>query len=608
MAQNTNTIQSLVSLQQQMLQMLAPFGLSNDEIISQFGRLFDPFGLVQDQFNQQMFKTFDPFGITRAYLDVQRAWMDHPEQMLDWLTRLSTDSWALQLQCWERMSGIKVSDVVPVVVFDERFQDPAWTENPYLDTIKEFYLLFTRWTEDVIYDTPDISDKTRRKAAFWVRQNLNAIAPTNFFWTNPIAVRRFIETGGQSVVAGIKHLLADSKHKTIRMVEEDAFEVGKTLANTPGKVVYRNNLFELIQYSSNTEQVHQVPILFIPPWINKFYILDLGEKKSLVRYMVEQGYTVFIISWKNPTAEMRNITLDDYMLHGVLEAVNVAKSICNAPSVHAVGYCIGGIILTALMAWLDEDVQTSTNNPIASWSLFTTLTDFSNPGEIDVFIDEDTISHIENTMHSKGFLDGGQLADSFRILRSNSLVWHYFVHNYLYGEDLPAFDVLFWNMDNTRLPEAMHAFYLREFYLKNKFMQSNGVTLGGRPIDIRKIQQPLYAVAAEQDHIAPWKETFKICGLVNAPIRYVLATSGHILGIISPPVNPPKRRYWVNEAQGATDAEAWRNQTPKVQGSWWADWDKWLQTHCGELQTPPSLGNAQYKALCDAPGTYVLEK
>jgi polyhydroxyalkanoate synthase len=608
MEKNPNTIQSLVALQQQMLQMLAPFGLSNDEIISQFGRLFDPFGLVQDQFNQQMFKTFDPFGITRAYLDVQRAWMDHPEQMLDWLMRLSTDSWALQLQCWERMSGTKLTDTVPVVEFDERFQDPQWTENPYLDTIKEFYLLFTRWTEDLIYDTPDISDKTRRKAAFWVRQNLNAIAPTNFFWTNPIAVRRFIETGGQSVIAGIKHLLADSKHKTIRMVEEDAFDVGKTLANTPGKVVYRNNLFELIQYNSSTEKVHQVPILFIPPWINKFYILDLGEKKSLVRYMVERGYTVFVISWKNPTSEMRNTTLDDYMLHGVLEAVNVAKGICNAPSVHAVGYCIGGIILTALMAWLDEDVQTSTNNPIASWSLFTTLVDFSNPGEIDVFIDEETITHIEDSMHSKGFLDGTKLADSFRILRSNTLVWHYFVHNYLYGEDLPAFDVLFWNMDNTRLPEAMHAFYLREFYLGNKFMKPNGVTLGGRPIDVRKIQQPLYTVATEQDHIAPWKESFKICGLVNAPIRQVLATSGHILGIISPPVNPPKRRYWVGEAKGQTDPELWRDQTPKVQGSWWEDWDAWLQTRCGELQTPPSTGNEQYKPLCDAPGTYVLEK
>jgi polyhydroxyalkanoate synthase len=585
-----------------------PFGSAHDEVLSQFGCLFDPFGLIQDQFNQQMSKTFDPFGITRAYIEVQRAWLEHPEQMLEWLMRLSTDSWALQLQCWERMSGLEVQDIVPVSESDGRFKDVSWINNPYLDTIKEFYLLFARWTENFIQNTPHVSEKTRNKTAFWVRQGLNAIAPTNFFWTNPIAVQRFIQTGGHSIIAGIKNLLVDSQYHTIRMVDEHSFEVGRTLATTTGKVVYRNELFELIQYHSTTEQVHSVPILFVPPWINKYYILDLSPEKSLVRHLVNQGYSVFMISWKNPNMDMRHITLDDYMLKGILEAVNVAKLICNAPHIHAVGYCIGGIILTALMAWLNEDVQTSANNPIGSWSLFATLVDFSNPGDINVFIDDDTISYIEHSMHTKGFLDGQMLTDSFRILRSNDLIWHYFVHNYLYGAELPAFDVLFWNTDNTRLPEAMHAFYLREFYLHNKFAKPNGLMLGGRPIDIRRIQQPLYDVATEQDHIAPWKETFKICALIDAPVRHVLASSGHILGIISPPANDSKRYYWVDAAQGHTDPQAWRTHAAQHKGSWWVDWTQWLETQCGALQAPPEVGHRYYPPLCDAPGEYVLEK
>lgn len=593
-----------------MRKLFDPLNLTHNDHLNPASGLFDSFAGLSSPWYNDFVRILDPFGINNTFLEIQKAWLTHPEQWSMWYTRLGNEAWNVQLQTWQRFCGCNIppaEECIPPISYDERFQDTAWQNNPYLDNLKEFYLLYTRWIEDAIYASPDVPDKTKRKAGFWARQVLNAIAPTNFFWTNPVAIEKFVETGGQSLVNGLNNLLQDSHYNTIRMTEDSVFKVGSNLALTPGAVVYRTPLFELLQYSPETEQVRQIPLVFIPPWINKYYILDLNERKSMVQYLVKQGYTVFMISWKNPDETMRNTTLDDYMLKGALEAINVAKNITGAPQVNAVGYCIGGIILTALMAWLNDDLQSDFSNPVASWSLFATLVDFSNPGDIDVFIDENTVQHIEALMQQQGYLDGKQLADSFRMLRSNSLIWHYFVHNYLYGDELPQFDVLAWNMDSTRLPQAMHSFYLREFYLNNKLIEPNGVTLGGRGIDLSKITQPLYAVGTEQDHIAPWKETFKVCHTINAPVRYALATSGHIMGIISPPVDPPKRRYWVGDVTQATDAETWCNQQEKVSGSWWEDWHRWLAEHSGDWQSAPSVGNNDYPALGQAPGSYVLE-
>jgi len=567
--------------------------------------IFEPWEKMQKQVNELL----DPFGITKACVDVQKAWLENPRQLFNRTMTLSVDCWAVQSQTWRRFMGIPEKDQVPAVEYDERFADPIWTDVVYLDFIKQYYLLGTRWLEDAIYDSPDLDAKTREKSAFWVRQWLNAIAPTNYFWTNPTAVKRFVETGGESVLKGLKNLVGDLKHNTIRMVDTDAFEVGKNLAITKGEVVFRNTMFELIQYSPQTEQTHHIPILFVPPWINKYYILDLTPKKSIINWLVQQGFTVFLISWKNPTAEMRHTRFDDYLLNGVLPATEVVKEICQVPHIHAVGYCIGGTLMSILMAWLNANEETAgANCPISSWTLFTTLTEFSNPGEIQVFIDEENLNYIDKLLEEKGYLDGKAMADSFRLIRSNSLIWHYYVHNYLYGEDLPAFDVLFWNMDNTRLPQTMHSFYLRELYLHNKLSKPNELTIADRALDLSKITQPLYDVSTEQDHIAPWKETFKKCAQISSPIREVLATSGHILGIISPPVDPPKRRYWVGDATGATDPLAWQKQQSKVPGSWWEDWKIWLADQCGTLQNPPSMGNDKHPPLLPAPGSYVLEK
>ncbi len=557
-------------------------------------------------------KYVDPFGIGQAFREVHHAWGQPPAFLWQRMEHLRGDYLRLWVQGWQRLCGIEVSDAVPAVPFDERFQEAIWTEHPWFDLLKEYYLAHTRWLEDTIEETPDLPWKARRKALFWARQALNLLSPSNFFWTNPHALFRCFVTGGLSAIDGFNNFVADAQKRDIRMVEDGSFTVGKNLASTPGEVVFRNALLELIQYEPLTKRVHEIPILIVAPWINKYYILDLNPDKSLVRYLLSRGFTVFITSWKNPSSEMRDTTLDDYMLHGVLEAVQVARAIAGTSQIHAVGYCIGGTLLTTLLAWLKRGgdwLKRDGEIPIGHATLLTALADFSHPGDIDVFIDEVSLGHLETAMQGQGYFSGNAMGWAFRLLRSNSLVWHYVVRGYLYGERPPPFDVLYWNTDTTRLPAAMHAFYLREFYLNNKLCQPDGLTLAGRLIDLRLIDQPLYVVGTEQDHIAPWKETFKLCALVQGPVRYVLATSGHILGVISPPVTPAKRRYWVGETAGQADPETWRSGLPDKQvGSWWEDWVSWLGKRCGPLGPPPSMGNEPYSPLAPAPGTYVFDK
>lgn len=554
---------------------------------------------------QQAGSWFDPFGVARALSRVQAAWLQNPEMMAEALTRLGRELSAEQMHAWLRWWGIPTRDIFPPVEHDARFADPAWVENPLLDQLKELYLLQTHWLQDLIYDTPGVSEQDRRRAAFWVRQWLDAVAPSNFFWTNPEAFTRFLKSGGESVVNGFQNWLRDLARGTVSMVEQDAFKVGEDLATTPGEVVLRNDLLELIQYAPATARVHAVPIVLIAPWINKYYILDLGERKSLIRFLVGRGFTVFVTSWRNPGSEQREVGFEDYMMRGALAAVTTARDICGGSPVHAVGYCLGGTILAAALAWLNAG-QAEDENPIAHGSLLTTLVDFKDPGEIRVFLDADSLAFLERRMVRKGYLKGADMARSFRMLRPNSLIWHYVVRSYLYGEELPASDVLYWNMDTTRMPEAMHRFYLRELYLNNRLVQPGGLTLAGRSLDLGRIRQPLYVVGAEQDHITPWPETFRVCSLVAGPVRYVLASSGHILGIINPPVDPPKRRYWAGDAGGQNNPEAWRHAMDKRPGTWWEDWVPWLAERCGPLVEPPAMGSERFPALGHAPGGYVF--
>jgi polyhydroxyalkanoate synthase len=553
-------------------------------------------------------QSLDPYGMMTSVANAQMAWLMHPQELSQATHALFVDSMAFQAHLMRLAMGLPSDDVIKPHVDDVRFADPDWDQNPVLDAIKEFYLGVTHRTEDMLFDTPGLSDMQRRRAAFWARQWLNAMAPTNFFFSNPLAMRRFIETHGDSLMQGFKHLLRDAKAKNIRMVEPDAFKVGVDLATTPGRVVLRNRLVELIHYTPTTAQVHQTPILIVTPWINKYYVLDLTPQKSLVKFLTDQGYSVFITSWKNPTADMASITFDDYLREGVDQSVQAVRQICQVKQVHLTGYCIGGTLVSTYMAWASRH-YTAQTNPVAHWTLLTTLTNFAKPGDIDVFIDEGAIAELEKKMAQTGYLDGNDMASSFRLLRSNGLIWHYVEHSYLLGEELPAFDVLFWNMDTTRMPASMHSFYLRQMYLHNNLVKPDALTIGGELIDLTRITQPLYAVSAQDDHIVPWQQSYRIRQHVNvdAPVRFVLTTSGHIFGVVNPVVTPPKRSFWVAEPASNEHSTHWLEHATKTPGSWWTDWLAWLAPQCGPMVDAPKVKAKSYPDLGPAPGTYVFE-
>ena len=549
----------------------------------------------------------DPIGMFAPIMHAHAAWLAHPLELAERMTRTTQELIALQVHAARRLAGGSEPDVVLPNADDQRFADPVWTDSAGWDVLKEWYLFYTRNIQDALFEAPGLAHKERRRAAFWWRKWLNMVAPTNFFLTNPVAVRKAIESSGQSLQKGIEEMLADLQSGGVRMTSPEDFEVGVNLATTPGEVVFRNHLIELIRYTPVTAKVHETPIVIVTPWINKFYVLDLTPKKSMVQYLLKQGFSVFIVSWKNPTAEMAGVTFDDYLTDGVDAAVNVARATTGAKRVHAVGYCIGGTLLSTYMAWLNKRHAREEDVPVAHWTLFTTLTDFQSPGDIEVFLDEASVNWICDNMKKKGFLDGKEMASTFRLMRSNSLIWHYVVHGWLYGEKPPPFDVLFWNMDTTRMPAAMHEYYLREMYLKNHLIEPAALTIAGEPISLKRIRQPLYAVSAEDDHVAPWRQTFRINQWVQGPKRYVLSSSGHILGIVNPPANPPKRKYWVGPAHRRNTADGWHADAELHDGTWWEDWVAWLRPQCGPLIDAPPVSSKAYPKLADAPGTYVLE-
>jgi polyhydroxyalkanoate synthase len=550
----------------------------------------------------------DPFGINSTFLKIQQAWMKHPQENLEAQRELLGNLWMLNFNAMTAVASGSHEDRAKIAEGDERFTDPEWQSNIGNSLMVQNYLTYTRWLERVIYDTPDVEKKERHTGAFWTRQWFNAFAPSNFFLTNPVAIQKALQSRGATITKGIANMMADIKAGDLQMMGNDpAFTVGKDLANTPGDVVFRNEMMEVIQYHAIGKKVREMPIVCVPPWINKFYIMDLNEKKSMVRNLVNEGFTVFMISWKNPGADMADNTIEKYLKDGILRAVDVARDITKSPQVHAVGYCIGGTALTTLMALLNKQYPDPAKMPIAHWTLLASLADFSKPGDMEAFINENTLKTIDGIMEKQGYLDKKQLSSAFRMLRPNSLIWHYVVHKYLYGETPPSMDVLYWNSDSTRIPRALHAFCLRKYYVDNVLTKKGAVTLEGKPIDLAEIKQPLYSVGTYEDHITPWKGCFKTAHMVKGPVRYVLATSGHILGIINPPSPTSKREYWAGDATGQTNSETWHADQTKVSGSWWGDWATWLHERTGEMKAVPSV-KADYPALCDAPGTYVLEK
>jgi polyhydroxyalkanoate synthase len=479
--------------------------------------------------------------------------------------------------------------------------------------LRDSHAAWSDWMDAFIADAPGLDDDHRERCRFWSGQLAGALAPSNFFWANPGAVQRCLQTGGESISKGYANWLRDQQESKglVATVDRDRFQVGVDLAATPGVVVHRNRLMELIQYAPSTDQVFETPIVFIQPWINKYYILDLAPERSLMAWLRDQGFTVFSISWKNPDSAMQDVGFEDYVLEGALEAIETARSIAGTKSVHAVGFCIGGTALASLMAWLSDPAAQANGDrpacPVAHWTLFTTLVDFSNPGELERFTSEGAVESAETLMERDGYLDGSVTETVFRLLRSDSLIWHHAVRNYLYGDAPSRSDVLYWNSDSTRLPRRMLSFYLRELYLNNRLVSDQGLTLAGRQLRLSNIEQPLYAVGCVQDHIAPWTEVFRVRDHVRVPIRFSLSSEGHVAGIVNPPSAKSRRRYWSGDVMPGLTSDDWLTAQTPLQGSWWTDWAAWLSNRCGPQVSPPSLGTADHPAMCAAPGTYVLE-
>ena len=483
---------------------------------------------------------------------------------------------------------------------DKRFAAPEWQMNPAYSTLKSLYLLASDW----LLKQPegdDLSQAERQRLRFHLHQFVDAMSPTLLLMSNPTALRRAVETGGTSLADGARNLMSDLKAGRLTMVDETAFAPGRNLAMTPGKVVHRSKLIELIQYAPATPTVHSLPLLIIPPWINKFYIMDMQPKNSLVRFLTQQGFTVFMVSWKNPDASMDETTIADYMDLGILEASDVARSITGAERLNVMGYCIGGTLLTMTLAWL----AAKGDKRFSSASFMVSLQDFSRVGDTAVFLGEDTVDFIEQQMMERGYLDSREMSNMFNLLRSNDLIWSNVVNNYLMGQKPQAFDLLYWNSDGTRMARTAHSWYLRNTYVENNLVKPGRVELKGEALDLRRITLDTFAVGAEKDHIVPWDAAWRATQLFGGSVRYVLASSGHIAGIINPPGG--KGTFWTNEKQAATPAQ-WRSEATRHDGSWWTDWAAWLAARAGDRVKPPTLGNEKHPPLADAPGTYVLEK
>jgi polyhydroxyalkanoate synthase subunit PhaC len=486
---------------------------------------------------------------------------------------------------------------------DKRFAAPEWQRHPVYNLLKQAYLLAAEELLRQAASCEEPGSAEQRRLVFHLRQLIDALSPTNFLATNPAALRTMMETGGASLAEGLRNLLADLRDGRLTMTDFTAFAPGRNLAITPGKVVYRNRLIELIQYTPRAAHNRAVPLLFVPPWINKFYILDLQPQNSLVRYLLEQGFCVFMISWKNPDAAMENIGFADYMTDGPLAASDVAREITASPSVHPIGYCIGGTLLAMTLAYL----AALNDDRFGSATFIVSLQDFSEVGDTAVFIDEPQVEFMERQMLERGYLEGREMANMFNLLRSNDLIWSTVVNRYLLGNQPPAFDLLYWNSDTTRMARAAHSFYLRNTYLENNLVKPGKISLLGQKIDLRRIVQEVYAVGAEKDHIVPWRAAWRLTRLIGGRARFALASSGHIAGIVNPP-GKGKGAYWVSDAPASpATAETWLAGARKHEGSWWEDWAAWLAPRCGEMVPAAAAGSVAHPPLGDAPGIYVLE-
>ena len=545
----------------------------------------------------------DPLNIGEAFKSMATNMFANPAQMVEAqasLFRSYGDLWRYT-SC--RMLGETPEPVIKPAPDDRRFADPAWSNSGVFEFIKQSYLLTAKWLVDTAHEVEGLDDQEARKVDFYTRQFANAIAPTNFVLTNPEVLRATVDSNGENLVRGLENLAEDMErgdgNLRIRMVDDEAFEVGRNIAMTPGEGVYQNDLMQLIQYAPQTEQVYRRPLLIMPPWINKYYILDLREKNSFIRWAVQQGLTVFVISWINPDARLADKSFADYMKEGPLAALDAIEQATGEKEVNVIGYCLGGTLLAATLAYM----AARKDKRFTAATFFTAMIDFAEPGELGIFIDEQQLQALETRMNARGYLEGSEMATTFNMMRANDLIWSFVINNYLLGKDPFPFDLLYWNSDSTRMPAAMHSFYLRKMYVENKLIQPGGIELDGVPIDLSTVNIPKFILSTREDHIAPWKSTYAGVHAYKGPVKFCLAASGHIAGVVNP-ADSGKYSHWTNSRK-PKNPEAWLEGAEEHPGSWWPEWAKWIARHGGGKVPARKPGDGALKIIEAAPGSYV---
>ncbi len=570
------------------------------EVAERSSRILGDF--VQKQAQSLSSAVRDEMGIARAFMDLYARLAADPALLTSFSINLWLDQARLWQASWARLLGMEASPVAEPAKGDWRFKDDEWSKNFLFDYIKQSYLIAARHIQHTVGNVAGLPVESEKKVSFFTRQYVDALAPSNFLLTNPQVLRETLQSGGQNLVRGLANLLADLEkgggELRISMTDETAFQLGRNVATSPGSVVYQNDLMQLIQYQPATEQVYRRPLVIIPPWINKYYILDLRENNSFIRWAVQQGHTVFVVSWVNPDARLAQKGFDDYMIEGPLAALDAVEKVTGEREVNFIGYCLGGTLLGATLAYLAQKKQ---EKRVASATFFVSLLDFSQPGELGVFIDEEQVANLERKMSERGYLEGSEMASTFNLLRANDLVWSFVVNNYLLGKDPFPFDLLYWNSDSTRMPARMHSFYLRNMYIHNALGKRGGISLAGVPIDLSTVRLPSYFISTVEDHIAPWKTTYKGSRYLAGPVRFVLGGSGHIAGIVNPPA-AKKYHYWTNDAY-PENPDDWFATATKHPGSWWEDWQRWIDSQNGSARV---AARVPQNAREDAPGSYAM--
>ena len=544
----------------------------------------------------------DPMAIGEAFFELTARMMADPARLIEAQMALWNDYLTLWQRTSERLMGQAVEPVVEASPDDRRFRDRAWSDNAVFDYIKQSYLLSARFIQGAVKEVGGLDDQTGRKVDFYTRQFVDAMAPSNYVLTNPEVLRAVAQSGGENLVNGLQNLLDDLERGkgrlAISMTDMAAFRLGENVAATPGKVVYQNDLIQLIQYAPLTDTVHRRPLLIIPPWINKFYVLDLRPQNSFIRWAVGQGHTVFVISWVNPDERLSDKSFDAYMKEGPLAALDAMEAATGEKGANVIGYCLGGTLLSATLAYMTA----KRDRRIKSATFFVTMVDFAEAGDLSVFIDEEQLTALEDRMSKKGYLEARDMHQTFNMLRANDLIWSFVVNNYLLGKQPMPFDLLYWNADSTRMPAAMHSFYLRRMYQENLLSKPGGITLDGVKIDLRKVKTPAFILSTREDHIAPWRSTYAATQLYAGPVKFVLSASGHIAGVVSPPGS--KYGHWTND-NNPPSPDDWLASATHHESSWWPLWEEWVSQYSGGEIPARHPGDGKLQPLEDAPGSYV---